>query len=231
MAQTETSLKAMRLPVVAGVLLAFSVTAAAADDPVRALLTLYEGEYERLSDPSDPSATERSVFMTLVDMPNIPGETLYLEWRRGGPDGPLDGQRIWAYATVGNRVDMRFYMLFDKAQAALTGVTARSDIDAEAVAAVTLDDLYVYEDDCVFHFTREGNTLSGDVGTGTCEIHSREFDTTMHPQTFIRMSPMTFIEDSVYRYDPAAPDSDRTGLRDPPRLPRVVFQEYLKVSP
>lgn len=32
-----------------------------------------------------------------VDTPQIPGDAVYLEWRSGGPDGPVSRQRLWVF--------------------------------------------------------------------------------------------------------------------------------------
>ncbi len=149
----------------------------------------------------DSSARLRYVFGTRVDIPAVPGETMYLEWHAGAPDGPIDSQRIWAYEAKGNEIEMRFYTFYEKADATLTGILSSQDIDRDAVAALTMDDFHTYPDECTFTLARIGDVIEGQNGYGDCRIFNRSLDVWMWPDVTVRFEPDRIFEAGTYEYE------------------------------
>lgn len=169
---------------------------------VEALMSWMSGHFSSAQQAADdPNARMRHVFATQVKMPNVPGETMYLEWHSESADGPIDSQRIWSYEAKGDHIEMRFYTFFEKADAALTGITSSSNIPTDAVANLTLDDLYAYPKECVFILHRQGDVIEGKNGTGNCRIFNRSLDVWMHPDVTVRFEPGRIYEAAVYSYE------------------------------
>ncbi|MCH8478877.1 MAG: CpcT/CpeT family chromophore lyase [Wenzhouxiangella sp.] len=90
---------------------------------------------------------------TLVNAPAIGEQVLYLEWRSGGPDGPISRQRIWSFRTdpASGQVRMDFYAFVDGDPWA--GLVDQPD------AFVSLDHsaLRGYGPDCALRFTADSS--------------------------------------------------------------------------
>jgi len=151
----------------------------------------------------NPDARMRHVFGTRVDLPNVPGDTVYLEWHAGTADGPIDSQRIWSYQAKGDRIEMRFYTFLEKADAALTGITSSGEIPIEAVKSLTLEDFFSYPEECVFTMYRNGDVIEGKNGVGDCRIFNRSLDVWMRPDVTVRFEPGRIYEAGVYSYESA----------------------------
>lgn len=204
-------------------LIAAPATAGSPDD-VEAVMAWMSGEFDSARQVADDSSARfRHVYGTRVHIPNVPGETVYVEWHAGGPDGPIDSQRIWAFEAEGDHIAMRFYTFFDNADAALTGIRSPADIDIDAVAALTLDDFTVYPDECTFVLHRSGNVVEGKSGTGACRIFNRSLDVWMRPDVTLTFEPDGFNETAVYSYEP------KSGGDAPPETQSVV-QDFRRLN-
>lgn len=192
----------VRFSVAVMVCLAAGPARAGSDADVAALVTWMSGHFSSAQQVADdPSARMRHVFATQVDMPKIPGETMYLEWHAGSADGPIDSQRIWSYEAKGDHIEMRFYTFLENADAALTGITSPSNIPTEAVANLTVNDLYAYPEECVFRLYRRGDVIEGKNGTGSCRIFNRSLDVWMRPDVTVRFEPGRIYEAATYSYE------------------------------
>lgn len=203
-----------------------SVTSASAGSPddVEAVLAWMSGEFNSAHQVAeDSTARLRHVYGTRVHIPNVPGETVYIEWHAGGPDGPIDSQRIWAYEAKGDHIAMRFYTFFEKADAALTGIRSPADVDAEAVAGLTLNDFTIYPDECTFVLYRTGDVIEGKSGTGACRIFNRSLDVWMRPDVTLTFEPDGFNETAVYSYEP------KSGGAEGPEQQSVI-QDFRRLN-
>ncbi len=179
---------------------AFAQSGSAAD--VEALMRWMSGQFSSAQQVAEESSARlRYVYGTRVNLPNVPGETMYLEWHAGEPDGPIDSQRIWAYEAKGDRIEMRFYTFYEKADAALTGILSPKDIDHVAIAALTMDDFHTYPDECVFTLVRIGDVIEGQNGFGDCRIFNRTLDVWMWPIVAVRFEPGRIYEAGTYEYE------------------------------
>lgn len=191
---------------------------------VEALMSWMSGHFNSAGQVADdPKARLRHVFATRVQMPNVPGETMYLEWHAGSADGPIDSQRIWSYEAKGDHIEMRFYTFFEKADAALTGITSPTDVPVDAVAALTLDDFYAYPEACVFILHRIGDVIEGKNGVGACRIFNRSLDVWMRPDITVRFEPGRIYEAGDYVYESAG-----EGLQA--LETRTVVQDFRRVN-
>lgn len=175
---------------------------AGSEADVEALMIWMSGHFSSAQQVADdPNARMRHVYATQVNMPEVPGETMYLEWHGGAADGPIDSQRIWSYQAKGDHIEMRFYTFLENADAALTGITSPSNIPTEAVADLTLDDLYAYPEECVFTLYRRGDVIEGKSGIGNCRIFNRSLDVWMHPDVTVRFETGRIYEAAIYSYE------------------------------
>ena len=169
---------------------------------VEALMGWMTGQFSSAAQvQEDSSARLRYVFGTRVNLPNIPGESMYLEWHAGAPDGPIDSQRIWSYEAKGDYIEMKFYTFYEKADAALTGILSAEGIDHSSVAALTMDDFHTYPDECTFTLYRTGDVIEGKNGTGKCRIFNRSLDVWMLPDVTMRLEPGRIWEAGTYVYE------------------------------
>ena len=79
-----------------------------------------------------------------VDAPALGDHVIYLEWRAGGPDGPVSRQRIWVFHAdeQGRAAGMDFYTLRDP------GAYAGRGGEPGAFAELSEDDLTGYPEGC-----------------------------------------------------------------------------------
>lgn len=99
-----------------------------------------------------------------VSAPQIGRTVLYLEWRGGGPDGPISRQRIWALDEApGGAATMRFYTI--KQPAALVGGN-----DKIAFARLGPADLVGYPDSCAVRFQPTAADWRGRIDPKDCRI-------------------------------------------------------------
>ena len=100
-----------------------------------------------------------------ITAPALGEHVMFLEWRRGGPDGPISRQRVWVF----NRRDagwvMDFYTLPDG------GGTSRSRLDDD-FRGLSSEQLVGYGDTCSLLSTRTGAALVFSIPP-TCSIVAR----------------------------------------------------------
>lgn len=195
-----------RTPAIVVALACFAVSGAPAygdtSSDVEDLMTWMSGHFSSAKQVAeDPEARLRYVYGTRVHIPDVPGETMYLEWHAGGPDGDIDSQRIWAYEAMDDHIVMRFYTFYERADAVLTGIRTAADVNVEAVSALTLEDFYGYPDECSFVLRRKGNVIEGKNGTGECRIFNRSLDVWMRPDVTVRFEPGRIWEAGTYVYE------------------------------
>ncbi|TVQ41084.1 MAG: hypothetical protein EA370_02715 [Wenzhouxiangella sp.] len=104
---------------------------------------------------------------TPVNAPAIGEQVLYLEWRSGGPDGPISRQRIWAFRAdpASGQVRMDFYAFVDGDPWA--GLVDQPD------AFVSLDHsaLRGYGPDCALRFTADtSGGWHGTISADECSL-------------------------------------------------------------
>ena len=88
---------------------------------------------------------------TRVAAPALGTHVVYLEWRRGGPDGEISRQRLWSFRRdAAGRMVMDFFAFRDGAPYAGQGGSPR------AFEAVTLDLLRAYPPGCELDFAPQG---------------------------------------------------------------------------
>ncbi|WBQ11418.1 hypothetical protein L2D01_06450 [Hyphomonadaceae bacterium ML37] len=104
-----------------------------------------------------------------VETPHIPGDAIYLEWRSGGPDGPVSRQRLWVFHSEIREHDspltgMDFYAF--RNPDAFEGSTGEHDF-----TDLTLDDLIGYPEDCrLTPVSREDGVTVLEVDESACVI-------------------------------------------------------------
>ncbi len=101
--------------------------------------------------------------MRLIDAPLVGRTVFYLEWRTGGPTGPISRQRIWALDANVDGVRMRFFTIRDPAS--LAGARDGS----ASVGAVKPADLVGYPADCDVRFT-DRKSWTGRIDPKDCRI-------------------------------------------------------------
>jgi len=102
---------------------------------------------------------------TRVAAPALGSHVVYLEWRRGGPEGEISRQRLWSFRRdAAGRPVMDFYAFRDGAPYAGQGVSP------QAFKAVTLEQLRGYPPGCELDFARQGEGFFGAVGPERCSI-------------------------------------------------------------
>jgi hypothetical protein len=102
---------------------------------------------------------------TRVAAPALGSHVVYLEWRRGGPDGEISRQRLWSFRRdAAGKLVMDFYAFRDGAP------YAGQWISPHAFMAVTPDQLRGYPPGCELDFARQGEGLFGAVGPERCSI-------------------------------------------------------------
>ncbi|MCC5996294.1 MAG: hypothetical protein JJU18_08000 [Oceanicaulis sp.] len=104
-----------------------------------------------------------------VDTPHIPGDTVYLEWRSGGPDGPVSRQRLWV-----------FHSVYKDQESPLTGMDFHAFRNPQAFEGrtgwsdftdLTLDDLVAYPEACqLVPVSRENRVTVLEILEDNCVI-------------------------------------------------------------
>ena len=102
-----------------------------------------------------------------VDAPRIGRDVLYLEWRSGGPDGPISRQRIWALRDTPDGVRMDYFTI-----AAPERFAGKAGTPG-AFAALKPEELTGYGDACAVRFRRTGTGWTGRVLPTDCSITAR----------------------------------------------------------
>ena len=119
-----------------------------------------------------------------VSVPAIEGDVIALQWRRGGPEGAISRQRLWAFRDTGASTVMDFY-------------TLRSEIDfadEAAFANLQADDLIAYGDICALPVRQMGARYEMAIPE-TCTIVSRSGrDMTLSAEITISADQLTYVE-------------------------------------
>ncbi|MEO1038464.1 MAG: CpcT/CpeT family chromophore lyase [Pseudomonadota bacterium] len=105
-----------------------------------------------------------------VEAPLIGDHVVYLEWRSGGPDGPISRQRIWSFNADkdGAITGMDFYTF--QAPDPFAGLGAAPG----AFEALSLDDLIGYPEGCTLGVERpEARAWVFSLNPDTCQITAR----------------------------------------------------------
>jgi hypothetical protein len=145
-----------------------------------------------------------------VKAPKIGKHVVYLEWRSGGPTGPISRQRIWSFRPgTGGAVLMDFFAF--KAPQRFAGKAG----DKKLFKAMTLADLTVYPDDCAARFEKRGDAWIGRIDPRLCEITATGSGRAMAIETDIVIVP-----GRLFRYKEAGILADgREAFRVPPERP------------
>jgi CpeT/CpcT family (DUF1001) len=101
--------------------------------------------------------------MVQVRAPAIGKMLIYLEWRSGGPDGPISRQRIWAFDEAADGVRMRFYTI--KRPELLP-----ARIVPGAVLSLKPEDLIGYPAECAARFSWINQVYTGRIDPKDCRI-------------------------------------------------------------
>ena len=102
---------------------------------------------------------------TRVAAPALGSHVVYLEWRRGGPDGEISRQRLWSFRRdAAGKLVMDFYAFRDGAAYAGQGMSP------QAFMTVTPEQLRGYPPGCELDFARQGGGFFGAVGPERCSI-------------------------------------------------------------
>ncbi|MDX2223310.1 MAG: CpcT/CpeT family chromophore lyase, partial [Rhodospirillaceae bacterium] len=126
------------------------------------------------------------MFATPVDMPRLGRHVVYIEWRHDRRDGPISGQRVWAFDARDDGIVMRFFTLKPAAKAVLDGLIAPDP----KTAALGPDDLNGYPPPCHIVLKRSGDVFEGaNAPPGGC-VFPRTTVTggTMRADAFIRFA-------------------------------------------
>lgn len=142
--------------------------------PAASLVARLEGAYDNAAqyaaaDPAlkvPPSVAGRWLDLqhatfTRVRAPLLGGSVVYLEWRSGGPGGPISRQRIWRFFDSETGVGMDFYTI-DRPER----FAGRAAVPG-AFAALSPADLKSYGPTCTARFGPDGR---GRVDPARCTI-------------------------------------------------------------
>jgi hypothetical protein len=126
------------------------------------------------------------MFDTPVEMPRIGRHVAYIEWRHDRRDGPISGQRVWAFDARDDGIVMRFFTLKPSAKAVLDGLVAADPRTADLGPG----DLNGYPAPCHIMLRRMGDAFEGgNVPTGGCVFpRTTAAGGTMSADAFIRFS-------------------------------------------
>lgn len=103
-----------------------------------------------------------------VDAPALGDHVVYLEWRSGGPEGPISRQRLWSFRTDETGAPrMDFFTFVDPASYAGRGR------EADAFAAVQPSDLISYGEACALTVQPAANGQFAASIPETCAITAR----------------------------------------------------------
>lgn len=103
----------------------------------------------------------------VVDAPLVGGRVVYLEWRAGGPEGPVSRQRIWRFRETAEGPRMDFFTI-----AAPERFAGRGG-EAGAFVALRPDELTGYGAACAMRWTRAGDGWRGRIAPADCRIVAR----------------------------------------------------------
>jgi hypothetical protein len=100
-----------------------------------------------------------------IDAPLMGERVMLLEWRRGGPDGPISRQRIWVFAQRDGAWIMDFYTLAD------SGTPLRSRL-TDDFRELNVEQLVGYGRECSLGMTRGAAAVTFSIPP-TCSIVAR----------------------------------------------------------
>ncbi len=133
----------------------------------------------------------------LVDVPAVAGpdaRAVHVEWRAGGPEGPVSRRRVWVFRTgPGGRLVMDFYSFTNP-----EGVAA----DAGALVRLAAADLIGYGPLCALAVETSASGFVAEIPE-TCTITARSGRT-------MRLSARIVLEGDALRYEEAGRLPDGT---------------------
>ncbi len=101
----------------------------------------------------------------VVDAPLIGDRVLYLEWRSGGPEGPISRQRIWSFRNEpGDTIRMDFFAFMDG-----TPWAGRA-AEAGAFTTLTTAALRGYGPACALRFVSRPDGFLGQITADECTL-------------------------------------------------------------
>ncbi len=121
-----------------------------------------------------------------VRAPALGEHVLFLEWRRGGPEGPISRQRIWVFERRQGRWVMDFYTLPASPAREVTSL-----LDAD-FSALRREQLTGYGSTCSLTATSRGRAVEFSIPEG-CSIVARS-------GRRMRLAAVVRFEDDAVRY-------------------------------
>jgi hypothetical protein len=101
-----------------------------------------------------------------VEAPALGQHVMYVEWRKGGPEGAISRQRIWFFRVDESGAPRMDYFAFHKPEA----FAGKADL-AGAFAQLTVQDLKGYGPACALHLTPRGRgAWNGRIEPHECQI-------------------------------------------------------------
>ena len=165
---------------------------------------------------------DRELFVTRVDIPALPGTSMYLQWHAGGPDGLIDQQRIWSYEAKGDHIVMRFYTFEDKARDVLTGIRSATDAAGRDLSVLSASDFFAYPEACNIILHRKGDLIEGGIPNRECRIFNRAEAYWMVPNLQFKHSPGRIWEKSQFTFE------TNTGAEAAPAM--ELIQDYVRID-
>jgi hypothetical protein len=131
--------------------------------------------------PYDWLDRQHALFLP-VEAPFLDGRALYLEWRSGGPEGPISRQRLWRFRETAPGPAMDFFTFRDPTPFADQGTRA------ERMRAVTEADLIGYGAACALPLRREADAVVAEIPP-TCIVTARQSGRTMRIEARVEWRP------------------------------------------
>jgi hypothetical protein len=188
-----------------------------AEDIVAMLAGEYDNARHRAAEAGGPAASvpgkqlikapPRYLIVRPVDLPNIFGVTVYLEWRDTAKTGPVTTERIWAFADTKDGLEMRFYTLLPSGREKLWGLAQGVEDAAARAATLTMDDVFGYHERCVFKFARTAEGFAGKLPSGACVMLQRSKNAYMTVEALVEVTPNRLREYTEFDYS-------RPGMTD-----------------
>ncbi len=144
--------------------------------------------------PEAPSGRLHAL-MVPVTVPALPGRTIYLQWRDGGPDGKVTRQRLWSFVEVpGGGARMKFFGFRSPAD------WVDAQLRPDRMAMLTLEDLVAYPEQCDLPWREIDGAPEAAIPAG-CRIVTQRTQRTMELSAVIRVTPEGFAYREAGRLD------------------------------
>lgn len=151
-----------------------------------------------------------------VDAPRIGEHVVYLEWRRGGPDGPVSRQRLWSFRhDADGALRMDFFAFIDGA--AWVGGGSRPGAFSTVDASV----LRSYAPECALHIeAHDDGGWVGRIGAEECRIVAAS-----GRAMGINARVVLGADGSLSYQESGQLDDGRYAFRVPPTMPYRFWRE------